>query len=131
MSAFTQEIEVAGREGGPFRLFEAVVDSGAMFTQLPTSILTQMAVTPIDRARFELADERIIESPLGEVVIKIGARARRTVCVFGEEETPPILGAYTLEGFMLGVDPVNRRLVPIVGMRLTRIPPGLRGRRQK
>jgi hypothetical protein len=42
--------------------------------------------------------------------------------VFGEEETPPLLGAYTLEAFLLGVDPVNGTLVRIEGLRLGRLP---------
>jgi hypothetical protein len=28
----------------------------------------------------------------------------------------PLLGAFTLEGFGLGVDPVNRRLIPVPGL---------------
>jgi hypothetical protein len=36
--------------------------------------------------------------------------------MFGDEELGPVLGAYSLEGLLLGVDPVNRRLVPIEGL---------------
>ncbi len=32
--------------------------------------------------------------------------------VFGEDNAPVLLGAYTLEGLALAVDPVTQRLVP-------------------
>lgn len=32
--------------------------------------------------------------------------------VFGDEGVSPLLGAYTLEGVRLAVDPVGKRLVP-------------------
>jgi hypothetical protein len=38
-----------------------------------------------------------------------------TYVVFGENGAPPAIGAVTLEGFLLGVDPVAQALVPIEG----------------
>ena len=35
-----------------------------------------------------------------------------TLVIFGEEDGPALLGAYTLEGLALAVDPVEQRLVP-------------------
>ena len=32
--------------------------------------------------------------------------------VFGEDDAPSLLGAYTLEGLALAVDPVDQRLIP-------------------
>ena len=40
----------------------------------------------------------------GEIVV--------TIVVFREDEAPPLLGAYTLEGLALAVDPEAQRLVP-------------------
>ena len=37
------------------------------------------------------------------------------ICVFGDPDSPPIIGAHTLEGFLLSVDPVQQRLVPVEG----------------
>ena len=50
----------------------------------------------------------------------LDGRERRTICIFGEEDTPVLLGAYALEGFLLGVDPVGKRLIPVEGLRLRR-----------
>ena len=35
-----------------------------------------------------------------------------TIVVFGEDDAPALLGAYTLEGLALAVDPTSQRLVP-------------------
>ena len=35
-----------------------------------------------------------------------------TLVVFGEDDGPALLGAYTLEGLALAVDPVEQQLVP-------------------
>ena len=35
-----------------------------------------------------------------------------TLVVFGGDDAPALLGAYTLEGLVLAVDPVEQRLVP-------------------
>lgn len=44
------------------------------------------------------------------------ARRRMTIVVFADEGRPSLLGAYTLEGFGLAPDPVNRRLIPVRGL---------------
>src|SRR3990170_5941204 len=118
MGIFTHPIEIAARPDGPFQQLEAVVDTGAFYAQAPASLLRRLGVEPFDRATFELADGRRVESDLGEVTIRIDERTRRTLCVFGEEGSAVILGAYTLEGFMLAADPVHKRLIPVVGYRL-------------
>jgi hypothetical protein len=41
-----------------------------------------------------------------------------TYVVFGESGSPPAIGAVTLEAFLLGVDPVAHRLVPVDGWQL-------------
>ena len=39
-------------------------------------------------------------------------------CIFGEPNEPPVIGAVTLEIFLLAVDPVEQSLAPVVGLRL-------------
>lgn len=36
-----------------------------------------------------------------------------TLVVFADEEVEPLLGAYSLQGLMLGVESPNERLVPV------------------
>ena len=86
------------------RDIEATVDTGAAYTTLPTPLLRDIGVEPVGQRRFLLADGRRINMDYGESVT--------TIVVFGEENSPPHLGAYTLEGLALAVDPVEQRLVP-------------------
>lgn len=117
---FTYPIELAASSQRPFVALDAFVDSGAVYTQVPGSLLLSMGVEVMDTAVFVTADGRRTESDLREVTIRIDGRERRTICVFGEEDTPVLLGAYALEGFLLGVDPVGKRLIPVEGLRLRR-----------
>jgi predicted aspartyl protease len=64
---------------------------------------------------FLLADGGRIEREVGRTWVRIDGKAEITLVVFGDEDAEPLVGAYTLEGLRLGVDPLNRRLVPIPG----------------
>ena len=120
MGVFTYQIEIGAFPGGRFEAMDAFVDSGAFYTQVPAEVLRSLGVEVTDSARFATADGRHIESDLGTVRIRIDGRETWTICIFGEEGTSPLLGAYALEGFRLGIDPVNQRLIPIEGVRLGR-----------
>jgi len=41
-------------------------------------------------------------------------RTLHTLCLFGQPGDLDVLGAYTLEGFGLAIDPVQRRLIPAI-----------------
>ena len=47
-------------------------------------------------------------------MITIEGRTLHTLCVFGEPGDLGVLGAYTLEGLGLAIDPVQRRLIPAI-----------------
>ena len=64
------------------------------------------------KRRFLLADGRRLELDFGEARAAINGESVTTLVVFGEDDAPALLGAYTLEGLALAVDPVNQRLVP-------------------
>jgi predicted aspartyl protease len=48
----------------------------------------------------------------GEARAMVDGESVATLVVFGEDGAPALLGAYTLEGLALAVDPVEQRLVP-------------------
>ena len=48
--------------------------------------------------------------------MRIGHRLSTTLIVFAPDDREPLLGAYTLEAFLLAVDAANRRLVPVSGL---------------
>ena len=62
--------------------------------------------------RFLLADGRRVEMEYGQAWATIDGESVVTIVAFGEDNAPPLLGAYTLEGLALAVDPSSQRLVP-------------------
>lgn len=83
---------------------------------IPKDVLNDLAVGILERRSFELADGRVADYDVGETRIRIDGRTVTSLVVFGDLRVAPVLGAYTLEGLGLAVDPVRRRLVPVRGL---------------
>ena len=113
MGTFSTAIEIGRPDGSLFETVNALVDTGASLTTVPASTLRRLGVTPHTRYTFELADGREIERGIGRTWIRIGDRSEITLVMFGDEEVGPLLGAYSLQGLMLGVDSPNERLIPV------------------
>ena len=75
-------------------------------------LLRELGVAPMGKRRFLLADGRRVFMDYGEARATVDGENVTTVVVFGEDDAPPLLGAYTLEGLALAVDQVEQRLVP-------------------
>ena len=116
MGTFGQRIGIANMAGGPFAEVDALVDTGAAYAWLPSSILKRLGVSPHETASFILADGREVEYPLAWIRVRIDRRTEFTLCIFGDEGTEPLLGSFTLEAFRLAVDPFNKRLIPVPGL---------------
>ena len=94
------------------REVEATVDTGAAYTTLPAPILHDLGITPMGKRRFLLANGRRTDMDIGRAWTTIDGESEVTLAVFGEDDAPALLGAYTLEGLGLAVDPIAQRLVP-------------------
>ena len=92
---------------------DCLVDTGAAYSQLPRSVLTSIGIEPFDERRFVMADGRRGTCQIGKAEFHANGRQTPSLIVFAEETASPLLGAMTLEGLGLGVDPLARRLVPI------------------
>lgn len=112
MGTFECPIRVSSMDGRRTRTIEAIVDTGAAYTTLPARLLRELGVTPTGRRRFLVADGRRIELEYGEARAAVEDENVPTLVVFGDDNAPALLGAYTLEGLGLAVDPVEQRLVP-------------------
>ena len=99
--------------GERWEQIEALVDTDAFYSWAPRSVLDRLSVRPLGRRTFVMADGSEVERDLGEARIRFNGEARTTVVVFADDENEALLGAYTLEGFALAVDPVGHRLVPL------------------
>jgi len=119
MGTFRVSIEVGDPAGQRYEAVEALVDTGATYATLPAPLLQSLEVVPHTRDTFVLADGRRVERDIGRTWIRVDGRTELTLVVFGEPATPPLLGAYVLEGLRLAADPVGRRLMPVPGLLLS------------
>ena len=113
MGTFAVTLGVADPQGRRYEDVEAMVDSGATYTVLPTSILERLGVTPHEWRPFVLADGSRVERGFGRTWMRLGGKQDVSPVVFWDEHSLPLLGAVTLEIFGLGIDPVNRRLMSV------------------
>jgi len=115
VGVFSVTVEIGDSRGENFQAIEALVDSGASYTLVPARLLQGLGVTPHERRRCLLADERIVEREIGRTWLRIDGRTEMTIVVFGDEGAQPLLGAVTLEEFGLGIDPMKQQLIPVTG----------------
>jgi clan AA aspartic protease len=113
MGTFTVPIQIGSLAGGQFIDITALVDTGTTYATLPGSILTRLGVVQEGYRRFELADDRIVQYPVGHARIRLEGQELIVLVVFAPEDSDPLLGATVLELFSLAVDPVHQRLIPV------------------
>ena len=117
MGTFTYPIEVISADGSRSETVDATVDTGSTYTCLPADLLQELGVVPYRRIRSELADGSVVEDDLGIVNVRVEGIYLPSLVIFAEEGAPALLGAHTLEGALLVVDPVRQRLAPTHALR--------------
>ena len=105
MGTFSQTLRLESIDGERSVEMEALVDTGAFFTLVPAKLLKKLGVEPFDTYTLELADGRLVDHDVGHAVATVGERTTPTLVLFGNDDVEPLLGAYTLEGLLLTVDP--------------------------
>ncbi len=92
---------------------EFLIDSGAIYSVVPTPVLERLGIRPLVQQEFRLADGSKIVRKKGVAVFKLGERAGGADVIFGEEGDSTLLGAFTLEALGLSLDPLRRELKPL------------------
>ena len=90
-----------------------LVDSGAIYSVVPTSVLKALDIKPLSRQEFLLADGSKIVRRKGIALFKFGDRIGGADVIFGEAGDSRLLGALTLEALGLALDPLGRQLKPL------------------
>jgi len=114
MGLTTLEIEVgnpANRQG--IEKVEFLIDSGTVYSVVPTPILERLGIQPLTAQEFRLADGTKITRQKGIALFKYGDRIGGADVIFGEEGDSVLLGAFTLEALGLSLDPLRRDLKPL------------------
>ena len=115
MSTFSVDFEIGDLQGRYFETLQGLVDTGATFTVVPGNLLERLGVRPQRKEPFALADGRLVEYEVGTVLFRLAGKEGASTCVFAPAGIEPLIGAVTLETLLLGVDPVNERLISVTG----------------
>ena len=109
-------MEIGDPRGEVWEAVDALVDTCSTYTWIPRQLLERLGVRPQFQLEFETADGRIVQRNKSVTMVRWDGETMPTLVVFGDDNDAVLLGAYTLEGFALAPDPVNRRLVRVRGL---------------
>ncbi len=90
-----------------------LIDSGAIYSVVPTPVLERLGIKSFTEQEFRLADGSKIVRKKGGALFKHGDRIGVADVILGEEGDSQLLGAFTLESLGLALDPLRRELKPL------------------
>ena len=113
MGTFRIEVEVENpaRPGERRRVQNVLVDTGAELSWLPMEVLEALGIERFSQVRFRQANGTIVERWVGAAFVYAAGKRTADDIVFGEPGDLVLLGARSLEGLNLRVEPVTRQLV--------------------
>lgn len=94
------------------REFRFLVDSGALYSVMPSSDLKALGIEPSSTEEFTLANGERIRMRVGNANFEYNKKIRAAPVVFGKQGVL-LLGVTTLEALGLVLDPINRELKPV------------------
>lgn len=92
---------------------EFLVDSGAVYSVVPSAVLRKLGIKPLATEEFRLADGSAIRRKKGIALFRYQEKVGGADVIFGEEGDSLLLGAFTLEALGLALDPLRRELKPL------------------
>ena len=90
---------------------ELLVDTGALLSVIPRSLLEQLGVTPLGARNFKgLGGD--IQRDAGAMLVRHDGSVASVTAIFGKEGDPAVMGVTALEALGYQVDPVTGELRP-------------------
>ena len=119
MGMFKKKVKVSNSKD-PNQFFEAEfwVDTGALYSFVPDDYLERIGVEPSTKRNLILADGRQDTRLLGFCDFQIEGFEGNIPCpvIFAPKGSLFLLGATALENFGVEVDPIQKRLKPILAI---------------
>jgi predicted aspartyl protease len=119
MGMFRQTVRVSNSKE-PSRFFKEDfwVDTGALYSFIPEDYLEKIGVAPSGKRNLILADGRQDARLLGFCDFQIEGIEGIVPCpvIFAPKGSLLLLGATALENFGVGVDPIEKKLKPILAV---------------
>ena len=95
------------------RTLDFLVDTGAIYSVVPASVLRALGIRRLEREEFVLADGTKQTYDVGEAFFRLDSKVGTSKVIFAPEGVTPLLGALTLESLGLMVNPVTREISPM------------------
>jgi len=105
------EIENPARPGDRRTLHSVLVDTGAELSWFPADVLESLGIERRKAWRFRQADGSVLERWSGAAFVYVAGTTATDDVVFGEPGDLTLLGARSLEGLNLCVDPFSKQLI--------------------
>ncbi len=105
------EIENPAKPGARRTIANALVDTGAELSWFPRTVLEELGVERLKLWHFRQADGTVLARWTGAVRLGVADVWTVDEVVFGEARDLVLLGARSLEGLNLRVEPATKRLV--------------------
>ena len=105
-------VESTSHRGDMRTVEHALVDTGSEYTWVPRDVLVALGIRAERTQHFILADGRTLERTIGFVIVHAAGINAPDLVVFAEPGDMVLLGARSLEGMNLRVDPLRKQLVP-------------------
>jgi predicted aspartyl protease len=105
------EIENLANPGTRRTIANALVDTGAELSWFPRAVLEELGVERLKIWHFRQADGTVLARWTGAVRLAVADVWTVDEVVFGEPRDLVLLGARSLEGLNLRVEPATKRLV--------------------
>ncbi|MFZ3263156.1 MAG: hypothetical protein WA172_04095 [Terriglobales bacterium] len=100
---------------------EALVDTGAAFSWIHRERLERMGFVALRRMGCRAIDGSIIEPDTAAVWVASNGFTGPDTVVVAERNDMEVIGVHTIEGRGLAADPVQKKLVPTIGLALTAV----------
>ena len=115
MATFTVKVKV-WNPADPARFAEAEVwaDTGAAHSWISKARLEPMGVQKVRRLQFRTVEGHTVERDLAAVFLSTDGYTGGDNIVVAESGDLEVLGAHSLESLGLAVDPVHKKLIPLV-----------------
>jgi predicted aspartyl protease len=105
------EVENPSDRGRRVRLDDLLVDTGSELSWIPAPQLEALGITRQRSMRFRQATGQVIERTVGFAILHVGGISTVDDVVFAEPGDLSLLGARTLEGLNVTIDPIRKLLV--------------------
>jgi predicted aspartyl protease len=119
MGIFTAKLRVANTaDNSRSQEIDFLVDTGASYSGLSRDRLKELGIAGTGRMQFKTIEGHLIEREVAPVLVSTDGRIGGDTVIVGEAGDMEVIGAHTLESLGVAADPVQKKLVPTIGLAL-------------